>query len=105
MRETSDGSVLLHCFTGCTVTDVVDAIGLEITDLFPPKDEPLGAQKHMLRLLTARHALDFSADESLIVVIAAGNIGHGVALAPIDIARVLEAARKINYLHDESKGY
>ncbi|MEI8374421.1 MAG: hypothetical protein WCJ35_16475 [Planctomycetota bacterium] len=31
----ADGRVLLHCFAGCSVEDVVQAIGLKVQDLFP----------------------------------------------------------------------
>ena len=33
--ETSDGTVLVKCFHGCTVADVVGAVGLNLADLFP----------------------------------------------------------------------
>lgn len=33
-----DGRILLHCFAGCETSDVLAAIGLSMTDLFP---EPL----------------------------------------------------------------
>lgn len=32
--EGRDGRVLIHCFAGCDVTEVVDAIGLRMSDLF-----------------------------------------------------------------------
>jgi hypothetical protein len=35
IRETGDGIVLLHCFGGCSAVDVVAAVGLELSDLFP----------------------------------------------------------------------
>lgn len=35
IREGRDGKVLLHCFAGCTATDIAAAIGLELRDLFP----------------------------------------------------------------------
>lgn len=35
IREASDGKVLLNCFAGCDVIDVVGALGLSLTDLFP----------------------------------------------------------------------
>lgn len=35
ITETSDGTVLLKCWVGCTAQDVVSAIGLELRDLFP----------------------------------------------------------------------
>jgi hypothetical protein len=38
VREISDGRVLVHCFAGCSVYQVVAAVGLELSDLFPPRD-------------------------------------------------------------------
>ena len=38
IRETEGGSVLIHCFGGCDIYAVVSAVGLEISDLFPPND-------------------------------------------------------------------
>lgn len=37
IRECEDGRVLLHCFAGCAVQDVVAAVGMELSDLFPEK--------------------------------------------------------------------
>ena len=38
VRELDDGRVLVHCFAGCDVHQIVGAVGLEITDLFPPRE-------------------------------------------------------------------
>ncbi len=35
IRVTDDQRILLHCFAGCCVEDVVGAIGLTMADLFP----------------------------------------------------------------------
>lgn len=35
ITETSDGTVLLKCWAGCTAQNIVSAIGLELRDLFP----------------------------------------------------------------------
>ncbi len=37
VREADDGRLLLKCFTGCTIEAIVGALGLTVTDLFPPK--------------------------------------------------------------------
>jgi len=35
--QTSDGAVLVRCFShGCSVSDIVSAVDLELSDLFPP---------------------------------------------------------------------
>ncbi len=36
LREADDGRILLHCFGGCDVADVLAAIGMTTADLFPP---------------------------------------------------------------------
>lgn len=36
--ETSDGTVLIRCFAGCGPTEILGAVGLELRDLFPPRE-------------------------------------------------------------------
>jgi len=38
IRETDDGTVLIHCFAGCSVHEVLHAVGMELSDLFPKTD-------------------------------------------------------------------
>lgn len=40
ITETSDGTVLLKCWAGCTAKSIVSAIGLELRDLFPGEKKP-----------------------------------------------------------------
>lgn len=37
IREGDDGRILVHCFAGCPVDEVVAAVGLDLADLFPPR--------------------------------------------------------------------
>ncbi len=37
IREYDDGTLLLKCFAGCGVAEVVHAVGLNLHDLFPPR--------------------------------------------------------------------
>ena len=39
IREESDGTILCHCFAGCEVSDILSAVGLEMGELFPDKDQ------------------------------------------------------------------
>jgi hypothetical protein len=41
IRQIGDGRVLLHCFSGCQIGDILAAIGLELRDLY---EGPLGQQ-------------------------------------------------------------
>lgn len=38
--ETSDGTTLIRCFHGCSALEIVEAVGLELHDLFPRVDWP-----------------------------------------------------------------
>lgn len=37
IRETSDGRVLLHCWTGCGANEILESIGLTFDALFPER--------------------------------------------------------------------
>lgn len=37
IRELDDGRVLVHCFAGCGAAEILDAVGLDWSELHPPK--------------------------------------------------------------------
>jgi len=41
IRETIDGKTLLHCYAGCQTPDIVEAMGLQINDLFAEFGKPV----------------------------------------------------------------
>ena len=100
IRETSDGRVLVHCFAGCGVDEVVAAVGLDLSDLFPPR-ESHGAPLQRRSLLSAAQALELLQDEAQLVALCGSNIAHGVELTDDDRDRCLTAAGRIAYLRDE----
>lgn len=99
IKEHSDGRILMHCFGGCAVRDVVDALGLDLEDLFPPKADRAPVERRSL--LTASQALEILAQESLLVATAAGNVSNGVRLSPDDRQRLFQAAGRISYLRSQ----
>ncbi len=58
IKETKDGDVLLHCFAGCGVDDVLAAIGLEMSDLF---------KKPVTMVAPSRHV--FTAEDVLVALV------------------------------------
>lgn len=42
IREGDDGRALLHCFAGCDITEIVQALGMEVRNLFADKDKDQG---------------------------------------------------------------
>ena len=104
VRETSDEAVLLHCFAGCTVHDITALLGLDMADLYPPRDSRPGDSRRPPRLLTAGQALELLRQEAMLTVVAASNLSRGINLTDQDRARLLTAVGRIEYLCIESLG-
>lgn len=95
IRELNDGRVLMHCFAGCNVHEIVSSVGLELTDLFPPRAVPDGKSKPERRPFHAEDILRCIAFEALVVVMAATSLLTG-PLTDIDRARLILAASRIH---------
>lgn len=100
VKELPDGRVLVHCFAGCDVADVMAAVGLDLSDLFPPR-ESHGAPMPRRRLITAGQALELLNGEAQLIALCGSNIAHGIALTDDDRERCLTAAGRICFLRDE----
>jgi CHC2 zinc finger len=95
IREDAD-RVLVHCFAGCSVDDVVAAVGLGLEDLFPPRQE-LVQQPRMQRVrLPATDVLRCLHNEALVVMVAAHNVAQGVRLTDEDRDRLRTAWQRID---------
>ncbi len=100
IRETSDGATLVYCFGGCSLHEVVGAVGLQIKDLFPANNnyhskskQPQISARDLLILITYRVTLLWIAAEDL----AAGKVLSERDQATIrkeyaEIGRMLEVA-------------
>lgn len=92
IRELQDGRVLLHCFGGCSVGEVLGSIGLEMSDLFPegdhhqPKVKPRFYATDLLRIIHR---------EALIVSLVAMDIHQGRSVPDEDRERLLVARNRI----------
>jgi hypothetical protein len=64
IRETDDEIILLHCFAGCSALEIVDAVGLEMADLFPPRQHHGKPER---RPFPAADVLRALASEALVV--------------------------------------
>jgi hypothetical protein len=100
VRETPDGSVLLHCFAGCEVHEIVSAIGLELHHLFPPRERSGREPKRTPALLTATQALELLRDEAQLIAVAGANIANDVSLSADDRQRVMRAAGRVAWAVD-----
>lgn len=97
------GAVLLRCWQGCSVDEVVHALGLELHDLFSPNpDAGHGAQPtRRRRLLTAGQALDLLDREIGLAVVCASDMARGEPLDETTRERLLLSAARMSMLRDE----
>lgn len=95
VRELADGRTLLHCFSGCTADEVLDAAGVEFSDLFPERIGPTHGLHRERRPFNAHDVLACVAFEALVASVAAENVAQGVQLSDDDRARLREACGRL----------
>lgn len=103
IRETPDGAVLLHCFAGCQVSEIVAALGLETHHLFPPREKPRNALRKIARTLTPSQALELVEHECNLIAIFAGILAEGRALSQSDRSRLMQAAGRVLSIAKEAR--
>jgi len=103
VREASDGAVLLRCFGGCSANEVTSALGLDLSDLFPPREESKTAPKRTPRLLSTGQALELLEKESMLTLMAACKLKRGESLSEKDHNDLLAAAGRIQHIRAETK--
>ena len=86
VKETDTGLILVHCFAGCSVDDVIGAIGLDQSDLFPPRPETHAVKGE--RQFDAYQALRALADDAVLILVAARMVIKGERLIPSDMDRL-----------------
>lgn len=94
-RELDDGRLLIHDFGGDSVAEILAAVGLEMSDLFPEGHEN-GQGRSERRPFPASDALRCVAFESLVCVAAANDLAAGKTLSQTDRERLLLAAERLN---------
>jgi hypothetical protein len=94
IRETDDGTVLLHCFGGCPVQRVVEAVGLNLSDLFP-RNLHDHRRKRERQSFVANDVLSCIRRELAIVVVVASDLKVGRTLNEADDQRFLLAVERI----------
>jgi hypothetical protein len=95
VREKEHSAVLVHCFAGCTVHEVIAAAGLELSDLFPPREPGRHAGKPERHPFPAMDALRGIAFEALVVSAAASALLAGHPFTQVDRDRLSMAAARI----------
>lgn len=98
-----EGQVLLHCFVGCSIHEITQAIGLNPADLFPKSDyqnynpQPQSFFNDWQIISALRH-------DALVVLIAAKTMLIGEKLAESDVKFLSGAVIRIHEAASYSRG-
>ncbi len=97
----TDGKILLHCFAGCSVHEVVGALGMELSDLMP---DNLTYQKGSKPSKFSKYELfDRVVFESTILLVAIRQLFDGMPLTNNDMTRVKKAESTIDQIVRECR--
>ena len=86
IKQLDDGRVLLHCFAGCSVEDVVAAVGFDMTHLFPDDAVNYNSTMPKQAVMTV---------DNWVVEIAKAHREQGKKLSKKDRAREYEAFKRL----------
>jgi hypothetical protein len=94
VRECDDGRTLVHCFGGCGVRDVLQAVGLDFDALFPPR--PIGHRIRRERVpfdpLTVLRAIS---QEAFVAGVVVGQVASGRGISDESRTRGLVACQRL----------
>lgn len=100
VRQADDGRVLLHCFAGCDTQSVVEAVGLSMSDLFPPEEKrreyPTEGKPIMKPAFYASDLMRIIGFEALVVQIVAFDIANNKPISQETRDRMLVAYERID---------
>ena len=95
ISQASDGKILLYCFAGCSIEEITDALGIDLSELFPNSHFNRSDYYHELKQSQYKEIL---ASEKLIVAIADAEILRNKQLNSKDTARHALALSRIKKL-------
>lgn len=101
LRELEDGRVLVYCWAGCETQAVLDSVGLQFSDLYPPRAIDHRVPRVRPRF-NARDLIQIAGREALVVALSAEQIGSGQPLNETDHARLMDAAARLQRIAHEA---
>ena len=97
VKQADDGRILIHCFAGCSVQEVVAARGVDLGDLFP---ERLIGEKLTPIGFNPRTLLKAMAFNAMIVGLVAGDIVEGRPVSEKDMRTIWKIKKEFEEIVD-----
>jgi hypothetical protein len=98
------GKILIHCFAGCSVPDILGAVQMDMTDLFPVRDDFIPPHQPLRPRFRAADLLKVVSFEATIVAVSAHDLAQGRVLSKEDHARLRLSIERINEALEASNG-
>jgi hypothetical protein len=95
IRDLDDGRVLVHCFAGCSAAEVVGAVGLDLSALFPPRERIDHRHRRERVPFPAHDVLAAVGHEALVAGFVLTRLGRGDDVPPADMERAIVAAARL----------
>ena len=95
IKYDTNGNILLHDFGGSSVDEICNAIGIELSDLFPDEGKEYKPQR-----FNAHNVLVAMRQEVLIVALCAVDIVAGKNITEEDKDRVLLASQRLKEVYE-----
>jgi hypothetical protein len=98
IRELDDGSLLIHCHAGCGTEAILDAIGLEFADLYPPRPEHRRPTRYALTKTELQQIADILALETEVIRLYARDAAAGKIIPETDRQRFQTAKDRVDHV-------
>ena len=95
----ANGKILIHCFAGCSPADIVGILGVNLSDLFPPRNEHEAVQYRREKF--TKVTLKEMQQEVMICMFVLNDVLEGRPLQPKDIERARRAKATLLRLYTE----
>lgn len=94
IREAEDSRLLVYCFGGCGIEDILAAIGLDISDLFPEK--LLDGKRPIPKPFFPGNVFAILSHEIAIAALIAADLHKNRAVSQADYDRLLMTVNRLN---------
>lgn len=97
IKIAEDGRVLIHCFAGCDIQNILSAVGLTLDDIIPERIDML---KPTGKAFNPYAILKSIKDDALFVYMCASHIEKGEQLEETDKEKLLQTVQKLREAYD-----
>ncbi len=104
ITEKDDGRVLMKCWAGCSAFEICAAVGLDISELFPPRTSINRKPEKQSSPYSAMDILRASAFEATVASVIIYDLLNGKGITPASKDRLLTAAGRLQAAESLASG-